>query len=75
VLARYQASPRGNAHPVWSAAIYAQWGDTARALDCLERAMRYQDSYLSYVKALNFLDPLRNEPRFQAVMRELKFPD
>jgi hypothetical protein len=27
------------------------------------------------LKTEPLLDPLRNEPRFQAVMRELKFPE
>jgi TolB-like protein len=55
--------------------IYAQWGDTARALDWLETAMRNHDPYLAYTKVNPFFDPLRNEPRFQAVERALKFPD
>jgi hypothetical protein len=29
---------------------YAQWGDTARALDWLETAMRLQGPYFEYVK-------------------------
>jgi len=55
--------------------VYAQWGDTARALDWLEAAMRNRDPYLAYTKVNPFFDPLRNEPRFQAIERALKFPD
>ena len=55
--------------------IFAQWGDTARALDWLETAMRNRDPYLAYTKVNFFFDPLRNEPRFQAIEQALKFPD
>jgi TolB-like protein len=55
--------------------IYAQWGDTARALDWLDKAMRNRDPYLAYTKVNPFFDPLRNEPRFLAIERALKFPD
>jgi hypothetical protein len=37
--------------------------------------MRLRDPYLIYVKAVRLFDPLRNEPRFQTIERELKFPD
>jgi TolB-like protein/Flp pilus assembly protein TadD len=57
------------------ALIYLVWGDTARALDWLETMMRLRDPYLIYVKAVRLFDPLRNEPRFQAIERELKFPN
>jgi len=50
-------------------------GDTVRALGCVEAAMRQHDPYLEYVKTNVFLDPLGKEPRFQAIERELKFPD
>jgi tetratricopeptide (TPR) repeat protein len=55
--------------------IYAQWGDIPQALHWLEIAVRHRDSDLSELKAEPDLDPLRMEPRFQAVMRKLKFPD
>ncbi|HET7063494.1 MAG TPA: tetratricopeptide repeat protein [Rudaea sp.] len=55
--------------------IYAQWGDTARALDWLETALRNRDPYLAYTKVNFFFDPLRKEPRYQAIERALKFPD
>ena len=74
MLAKFQASSWGTAHPVLSAQIFAQWGDTARALDWLETAMHHHDTYISYVKTFPLLDPLRKEPRFQAIERALKFP-
>jgi TolB-like protein/Flp pilus assembly protein TadD len=55
--------------------VYAQWGDTARALDWLETAMRNRDPYLAYTKINPFFDPLRKEPRYQAIERALKFPE
>ncbi|PWT83656.1 MAG: hypothetical protein C5B58_06165, partial [Acidobacteria bacterium] len=54
--------------------IYSQWGDTPRALAWLEAAVRLRDSGLDGVKVDPLLDPLRNEPRFQAIQRALKFP-
>jgi len=54
--------------------IYAQWGDTGRALDWLEAAVKNRDPYLAYTKVNFFFDPLRQEPRFQAIERALKFP-
>jgi hypothetical protein len=37
--------------------------------------MRLRDSGLVELKAEPNLDPLRKEPRFQAIERELKFPN
>ena len=73
IFARFRAS-QGEAGAVFYAWIYAQWGDTARALDWLETALRRRDAALSWIKALYLFDPLRKEPRFQAIERELKFP-
>jgi TolB-like protein/Flp pilus assembly protein TadD len=64
----------GDAAPYQYAEIYAQWGDRAKALAWLETAMRVRDSGLVYVKTDPLFDPLRKEPRFQAIERELKFP-
>ena len=56
------------------AGIYAQWGDRARALDWLDTALRMRDPGLVALKTDPLLDPLRQEPRFQAVERALQFP-
>jgi hypothetical protein len=55
--------------------IYTQWGDTAKALDWLETAMRLRDPGLSGLKTDPLIDPLRQEPRFRAIEQALKFPD
>jgi Flp pilus assembly protein TadD len=73
-LARFKAS-EGNAGAYGYAMIYAQWGNTPKALEWLETALRLRDPELINLKTEPLLDPLRKEPRFQAVMRELKFPE
>jgi len=65
----------GDAYAYQYATIYAQWGNTAEALEWLETAMRVRDPGLIWLKTDPLMDPLRQKPRFQAVMRELRFPD
>jgi hypothetical protein len=65
----------GDDASLFCAMIYALWGDIAHALDSIETAKRHHDPYLMMVKESVFLDPLRKEPRFQAIERALKFPD
>jgi hypothetical protein len=42
-----------------------------------DRAMTFEvrDLGLARLKIDPLMDPLRKEPRFEAIMRELKFPD
>jgi TolB-like protein len=72
-LTKMQAA-LGDTGPYQYATIYAQWGNAVRALEWLATAVRVRDAGVAYVKADPLLDPLRNEPRFQAIQRELKFP-
>ena len=74
MLKKLQAA-YGNAGPVEYATIYAQWGNRSQALEWLNEAMRLRNQDLVYVKTDPLLDPLRHEPRFQAIERELKFPE
>lgn len=57
------------------AEIYAQWDDRAKALDWLDTALRLRDPGLEFLKTDPLMDPLREEPRFQAIVRQLKFPE
>jgi tetratricopeptide (TPR) repeat protein len=71
---RRAAEQSGDAGGYQYAEIYAQWGENKPALDWLEKAMRLRDTGLAYLRLDPLLDPLRHEPRYQAVERELKFP-
>jgi len=65
----------GDAAAYQYAAILAQWGDHAKALGWLDVALRMRDPGLMALKTDPLLDPLHQEPRFQAMLRELKFPN
>ncbi|HEY6618027.1 MAG TPA: TIR domain-containing protein [Steroidobacteraceae bacterium] len=67
-------SAQGDTAAYQYATIYAQWGNRAQALEWLETALRLRDPGLVSLKTDPLLDPLRKEPRFQAIERELKFP-
>jgi TolB-like protein/cytochrome c-type biogenesis protein CcmH/NrfG len=73
VLANMKAA-NGDDAAYQYAEIYAQWGDTSKALEWLDTAVRVRDPGLANLKTDPLMDPLRQEPRFQAVIRELKFP-
>ena len=73
-LAKLKASG-GDAGAYQYATIYAQWGNRAKALEWLETALRLRDPGLVTLKTDPLMDPLRQEPRFQAIERELKFPN
>lgn len=72
-LAKYRAQD-GDSGAYQYATIYAQWGDRTKALEWLATAMRLRDPGLVILKTDPLMDPLRNEPRFQEIERQLKFP-
>jgi len=73
MVAKLQAQ-RGEDVAYQFAEIYAQWNDPAQSLHWLDVAVRLHDSGLVLLKVDPLLDPVRKEPRFQAIERELKFP-
>ena len=73
-LARYKAGNPAADDWYQYAQIYAEWGDAAKALSCLEKALSARNPSLYGLKNEPFFDPLRKEPRFQVIERALKFP-
>ena len=65
----------GDAFAYEYATIYAQWGDRTRALEWLDTAVRLHDPGFLNLKVEPLIDPLRKEPRFQAIERALNFPN
>jgi TolB-like protein/cytochrome c-type biogenesis protein CcmH/NrfG len=74
VLATMKAA-NGDDSAYQYAAIYARWANKPKALEWLDTAMRLRDPGLVQLKTDPLMDPLRNEPRFQAIERALKFPE
>jgi TolB-like protein/tetratricopeptide (TPR) repeat protein len=74
VLSKMKAE-NGDTAAYQYATIYAQWGNRAKALEALDTAWRLRDPGLESLKTDPLLDPIRQEPRFQAIERELKFPN
>jgi TolB-like protein/tetratricopeptide (TPR) repeat protein len=67
-------STAGSAWAYQYSEVYAQWGDVPKALEWLETALRLMDPGLLYLKTDSLVDPLRQEPRFQAIYAKLRFP-
>jgi serine/threonine-protein kinase len=56
------------------AEILAQQGKKQEAIDTLELAYQARDSGLTTILVDPLMDPLRSEPRFQALFKRLDFP-
>ena len=56
------------------AGIYAQLGERERALDELDHALAIRDGGIVSMKIDPRLDPIRGEPRFDAVLSKMNFP-
>jgi eukaryotic-like serine/threonine-protein kinase len=72
VLAGVQAdSQRSWVEPYYMAALWAALGERQQALDALEQA--YQDRFylMAYLKVDPRLDPLRQDPRFERLLKEV----
>jgi hypothetical protein len=54
--------------------IYAQLGDRDRAFAEFDIAIRTKEYGLALLKMSRFLDPIRGDPRYAALLRRLRFP-
>jgi TolB-like protein/DNA-binding winged helix-turn-helix (wHTH) protein/tetratricopeptide (TPR) repeat protein len=60
--------------PFSFALAYAGLGEWGRAIDSLEAAYRERDWLLCVLKTEPVFDPVRGDPRFQALLRRLNLP-
>jgi TolB-like protein/tRNA A-37 threonylcarbamoyl transferase component Bud32 len=70
-LAAHGGEPGVAYEAAWN---YAMAGDRARALDWLERSYAEGVANLPYIGIDPVFDPLRNEPRFQVLLRKMNLP-
>jgi len=57
------------------AMAYAALGDKDEAFRWLDRAVERRDGDLVRIKLFRGLDPLRDDPRFDALLKRLNFPE
>ena len=60
--------------PSLFANAYLGMGDKDMALTWLEKGYEEHDALMAYLKVGPGMDPIRSEPRFQAVLRGMNFP-
>ena len=60
--------------PFLLASVYLRLGDRQTALALLEKAYTEHDWALLWINVTPRFDPLRSEPRFQAIVSRMKFP-
>ncbi len=72
VLRELEVQARDNAgRTVRLAAVYAVLGRDHDALDALETGLTTRDDRMVWLKTNPFFDTLRDEPRFQAILRKM----
>jgi serine/threonine-protein kinase len=57
------------------AAVYVALGDKDRAINLIEKDYQNHCNWLTYSKVDPVMDPLRQDPRFKALMRKMKFEE
>jgi hypothetical protein len=60
--------------PLWFAQIHAALGNREDCLAAVERGLRERDWYMVWELDDPVFDPFMDEPRFQAVYRQLGIP-
>jgi TolB-like protein/DNA-binding winged helix-turn-helix (wHTH) protein/Flp pilus assembly protein TadD len=59
--------------PGWVAEVYIALGDKDEAMRWLERGYKERDLWLALLRVWPRFDPLRSDPRFQDLVRRMKF--
>jgi serine/threonine-protein kinase len=60
--------------PEWVAFLLVVAGDQQRAIDWLERATEQRAPAMVYLNVASVWDPIRDQPRFQALVRRMRLP-
>lgn len=69
-----EASEKHYIKPYFVAITYIAVGDINKAFDWLDKAVQEQDTWLIWIETEPKLDPLRQDPRFQRLLRLANHP-
>lgn len=72
IIRDLNTAANGYVPPFWLAIAHLGLDEHDRALTCLERACDDPDDSLLGVKVFPIFDPIRNDPRFAAVLRRMR---
>ena len=67
-----QRAATGYVSPVAFATLFIGLGDVAGALDWTERAYEERRGWVAYLRINPILDPLRESPRFHALVEKMR---
>ena len=72
MLASLESPPANGVYDwVWIAAVHAALGEPNEAFVWLERAYQERDFFLPFIRVVPYMDPLRGDPRFQAILKKM----
>jgi len=76
ILDEPKTSHKGvNSVPYRVAAVYLALGDKDQAIEWLKKDYEVQDNWMNQLKVDPVMDPLRSDPRFQVLLRKMKFKE
>jgi len=76
LLDELEASHKGaKIVPYRIAAVYLALGDTDQAIELLKKDYEVQDNWMNQQKVDPVMGPLRSDPRFQVLLRKMKFKE
>src|SRR5260370_32031082 len=61
-------------YPYFVATFFAELGEKDKAFAMLNEALETKDQHINQLKVDPFMDPLRDDPRFQEVLKRAGFP-
>jgi TolB-like protein/DNA-binding winged helix-turn-helix (wHTH) protein len=75
-ILKYQEQPPPDGAQNWQfiAGAYAGLGDKDRAFRWLDQAYQNRDFFMTFLKSDPTMDPLRSDPRFNALLKKMGFP-
>jgi tetratricopeptide (TPR) repeat protein len=62
-------------YPYFVAGFFAELGEKDKAFALLNEALETKDQHTAWMKVDPYMDPLRDDPRFQEVLKRAGFPE